>query len=98
MNCPHCHQEMKNGRLRIRMPGAIVNTLDPFNIDWFAEEEFEKKGLIASFKRENIRIKPEGFMNYFSNSYYCLGCRKVFCEFEEMERQDPVQTDYGQYF
>jgi hypothetical protein len=51
------------------MPVAFLN--------WYAEEEFEKKG-ISAIKRKGVSIESSKG-GYFS--YYCTPCKKVFAEF-----------------
>ena len=76
MNCPYCGSEMEKGRILASGAGSIPVAM----LEWYAEKDFEKKGLMASLKRKGIYIKdPKG--GYYMDQYRCGECKKVFGEF-----------------
>ena len=76
MNCIYCNSEMEKGRFAAWASGSVPVAF----LEWYAEKEFEKKGIIAALKRKGVAIK-DSKDGYFNDSYYCQQCKKVFAEF-----------------
>ena len=76
MNCPYCNNEMEKGRIMASATGSIPIA----QLDWYAEKDFEKKGVVAAIKRKRVGIKSSNG-GYYRDSYYCVQCKKVFGEF-----------------
>ena len=85
MTCPYCNGEMSFGRLEIwdDRSTKVFSPLNGYHFEWIAEEEFDKKGLFASFKRNKIKMKS--ILGEFVKAYHCPKCRKAFGEFAEQE-------------
>ena len=85
MNCPHCQQEMENGRLRIKVPGRPISR---FHIDWLPEKSTEGMGLRdrlrGLFVKEHIKLASLHDGD-FRDTYYCHSCEKAFCELKKQE-------------
>lgn len=82
MKCPYCDSEMEKGRVLASATGSIPVVM----LEWYAEKDFEKKGLMASLKKKGIYIKDTKD-GYFRDSYHCSVCGKVFAEFPTNEKQ-----------
>ena len=76
MNCPYCGGEMKKGRIMASGAGTTPVAI----LEWYAESEFDKKGIIAALKRKSIYIK-DAKGGYYHNAFRCAQCKKVFGEF-----------------
>ena len=76
MNCPYCGREMEKGRISVSATGSVPIAF----LNWYAEDEFENKGLFAMFKRRSVSIKDTK-SGYYHNSFHCSACQKVFGEF-----------------
>ena len=76
MKCPYCSNEMERGRIMASATGSIPVSF----LEWYAEEDFEKKGFFAAIKRKSISIQDTKD-GYYHDSYFCGQCKKVFGEF-----------------
>jgi hypothetical protein len=74
MNCPYCNGETKIGRI------LVWSTDITGYLEWYAEEDFEKKGILQALKRKPIYIEVSND-GYYPNSFFCERCNKVFGEF-----------------
>ena len=76
MNCPYCNNEMENGQIMAYSTGDMPVAF----LSWFAEKEFENKGIIASLKRKSIAIKDTKD-GYYKDSYHCRQRKIAIAEF-----------------
>ena len=53
MTCPYCQNEMEKGRFAASATGSVPVAF----LEWYSEIQFEKKGILAAFKRKGIAIK-----------------------------------------
>jgi hypothetical protein len=63
---------------RIKAVGVTDTLLA--SVRWYAESEFEKKGLVSLIKRKSINIKSAKD-GYYHGAHYCPECGKIFTEF-----------------
>ena len=82
MLCPYCNKEMEKGRILASGAGSIPIAI----LEWYAEKEFEKKGVIAAIKRKSVKI-VDSKDGYYRESYYCDRCDKVFGEFPTKKKK-----------
>lgn len=76
MICPHCNNEMEQGRIMASGVGNVPVAI----LEFYPETEFDKKGIIAALKRKAVNIK-DAKDGYYHNSHHCPQCNKVFAEF-----------------